>query len=87
MTRGIALLALLALGAGARQIVGYAARKRAVREGREAIQTWEAEGGAVPVGHSQTTASQIPPADVGAQPSAPDFGRDPPRRSAALADP
>jgi len=65
MTRGIALLALLALGAGARQIVGSAARKRALREGREAMQTWEEEGGAVPVGHSQTTASQIPAVGVG----------------------
>ena len=86
MTRGIALLALLALGAGARQLLGYAARKRALRDRREAIQTWEAEGGAVPVGPSQTTASQIPPVGLAAQPSARDFAVDPLRRSAPLAD-
>ena len=83
MTRGIALLALLAFGAGVRQILGFAARKRALRERREAIQTWEAEGGAVPVGHSQTTASQLPPVGLAAQPNAPDFGLDPLRRSGA----
>lgn len=54
MTRGIALLALLTLGAGAKHILGYAARKRTRREQREAVQTWETEGGAVPVGRSQT---------------------------------
>jgi hypothetical protein len=86
MTRGILILALLALGAGARQIFGYAMRKRTVRERREALQTWEAEGGAVPIGRSQTTASQVPPAGFAAQPSAPDFGLDPLRRSAPLAD-
>jgi hypothetical protein len=61
-------------------------RKRTVRERREALQTWEAEGGAVPIGRSQTTASQVPPAGFAAQPSAPDFGLDPLRRSAPLAD-
>jgi hypothetical protein len=64
MTRGIALLALLTLGAGAKHILGYAAHKRTRREQREAVHTWEAEGGAVPVGRSQTTVSQVPPADI-----------------------
>lgn len=68
MPRGIALLALLALGTGAKHILGHAAaHRRTRREQREALQTWEAEGGAVPVGRSQTTASQVPPADI--QPS------------------
>jgi hypothetical protein len=86
MTRGILVFALLALAASAKHILGYAARKRALRDRREALQTWEAEGGAVPVGRSQTTASQIPPATFAAQPGTPDFGLDPLRRSAPLAD-
>ena len=86
MTRGIALLALVALGAGARQILGHAARKRARSERREAIQTWEAEGGAVPVDPSRTTASQIPPVGLAAHPSAPDFDLHWRRRSAPRAD-
>jgi hypothetical protein len=61
MTRGITLLALLALGAGAKHILGYAMHGRTRRQQREAVHTWEGEGGAVPVGRSQTTASQLPP--------------------------
>jgi len=52
MTRSIALLALLTLGACAKHLLGYAAHKRTRREQREAVHTWEAEGGAVPVGRS-----------------------------------
>ncbi|HLB13349.1 MAG TPA: hypothetical protein VJM14_00305 [Burkholderiales bacterium] len=77
MTRGIALLALLTLGAGAKHILGYAAHKRTRREQREAVHTWEAEGGAVPVGRSQTTASQVQPADLAAHASAQDGRPDP----------
>ena len=53
MTRGIALLALLALGAGVKQILGYAARKRALatiraevesrQEDVQNLTTWTAE--------------------------------------------
>jgi hypothetical protein len=60
MTREIAFVGLLALGLAAQNILHYARYKRARREQKRALQTWEAEGGAVPVGPSQTAAQVTP---------------------------
>ena len=65
MTRGIAFVGLLALGLAAQNILHYARYKRTRREQHRALQTWEAEGGAVPTGPSRT-AAQVTPEPAGA---------------------
>ena len=69
MTRGTAFIALLALGLAGQNIVHYSRYKRARREQKRALQTWESEGGAVPTSPS-TTAAQVAP-----EPLAPELGR------------
>jgi hypothetical protein len=59
MTRGVALIGLLALGLAAQNVRHYVRYMRTRRERRRALQTWEGEGGAVPAGPS-TTAAQVP---------------------------
>jgi hypothetical protein len=73
MTHGITLLALVGLGLGARRFLQYAAIKHAHRQHREALQTWEGEGGAVPTGGSQI-AAQVSPRVTDAGVSAPARG-------------
>jgi hypothetical protein len=60
MTRGIALIALLAMGLGAQHVLHYARYKRSRLQQREALRTWEAEGGAVPTAPSRTAAQVAP---------------------------
>ena len=64
MMRGLEILAVAALALGARHILQYAAYKHGRRDHREALQTWEAEGGAVPTSRTRTAmqVSPIPPA-------------------------
>jgi hypothetical protein len=59
--RGFTILAVATLTLGAKHALGYLRRKGGRRAQREALQTWEGEGGAVPVSRS-TTAAQVPPA-------------------------
>ena len=66
MTRGIAFVGLLAIGLAAQNILHYARYKRGRREQNRALQTWEAEGGAVPTGPSRT-AAQVRPVPAGAE--------------------
>lgn len=67
MTRGIAILALLAVGVAAQNLLHYARYMRARREQKRALQTWEAEGGAVPTS-PYTTAAQVTPEPRRAEP-------------------
>ena len=60
--RGLEILAAATLACGAMQILQYAARKRGRSEQREALQTWETEGGAVPTSRTGTAATQVRPA-------------------------
>lgn len=60
MTRGIAFIALLALGLASQHVLHYGRYKRARREQRRALQTWEGEGGAVPTAPSRTAAQVAP---------------------------
>lgn len=60
MTRGTAFVGMLALALAGTNLLHYARYKRARREQRHALQTWEAEGGAVPTSAS-TTAAQVTP--------------------------
>jgi hypothetical protein len=60
LNRFITALALLAIALGAKHIVGYAIARRQRREQREALQTWEGEGGAVPVTPGRTAAQVMP---------------------------
>jgi hypothetical protein len=60
MTRSIAFIGLLALGLATQNILHYARYKRARREQRRAVETWETEGGAVPTGPSKTAAQVTP---------------------------
>jgi hypothetical protein len=57
MVRGLEILAAATLACGAMQILQYAARKRGRGEQREALQTWETEGGAVPASRTGTAAA------------------------------
>lgn len=58
--RGLTIAAGAMLAFGAKKLLGYLRRKAGRRTQREALQTWEAEGGAVPVSRSRT-AAQVPP--------------------------
>ena len=60
MSRSIAFIGLLALGLATQNILHYARYKRARREQRRAVETWETEGGAVPTGLSKTAAQFTP---------------------------
>ncbi len=60
MTRGLTILAAATLTVGAKHLLRYLRRNGTRRAQREALQTWEGEGGAVPVTRS-TTAAQVPP--------------------------
>ncbi len=60
MMRELDILAVVTLALGARHILQYAARKHGRREHHEAVQSWEAEGGAVPTSRTRT-ATQISP--------------------------
>ena len=61
--RGLEILAIATLALGARHILNYVVRKDGRHEHREAVQTWEAEGGAVPTSRTRTAAqvSPMPP--------------------------
>lgn len=63
MTRATAFFGLLAFGLAAQNLRDYARYRRARREQRRALQTWEAEGGAVPTGPT-TTAAQVTPSTL-----------------------
>jgi hypothetical protein len=60
MIRGTTLIGLLALGLAGFNLLHYARYRQGRRDQRHALQTWEAEGGAVPTGPS-TTAAQVTP--------------------------
>jgi hypothetical protein len=60
MSRGIALIALLALGLAAQHILHYGRYKAARREQHRALHAWETEGGAVPVSPSRIAAQTTP---------------------------
>ena len=64
MARALEILALTTLAVGAVHILNHAVRKRGRREQRAALQTWEAEGGAVPSSRTRTAAMQVRPALV-----------------------
>jgi hypothetical protein len=49
---------------GLREILRVGRARAARRERRESLQTWEAEGGAVPVSRSSTAAQVSPPPDA-----------------------
>jgi hypothetical protein len=59
--RMLDLIAIAALGAAAWNIVRISRMRRDRGARREALQTWESEGGAVPVSPS-TIAAQVSPA-------------------------
>ena len=59
--RGLEILAAATLALGASHILQYAARERGRSEQREALQTWETEGGAVPTSRSGTAGMQVRP--------------------------
>jgi hypothetical protein len=56
------LLALVGVSLGARHVFSYLARRRALRLAKkpEPIQSWETEGGAVPVAPNRTAAQTTP---------------------------
>jgi hypothetical protein len=56
--RILSLISIAALGAGAAHIARYGSRRRV--DAPAPLQTWEAEGGAVPVGPTQTAAQVAP---------------------------
>jgi hypothetical protein len=58
MAHGLTLLAAATLTVGALQFLDYVKSRGKRRAQREALQTWEDEGGAVPVSRS-TTAAQV----------------------------
>jgi hypothetical protein len=60
MTRGLTILAAATLALGAEHFLRYLGRNGTRRVQREALHTWEGEGGAVPVTRS-TTVAQVPP--------------------------
>ena len=61
MMRALEVVAVAALALAAKHILQYIARKHGCRERHEALQTWEAEGGAVPTSRTRT-AGQLAPA-------------------------
>jgi hypothetical protein len=61
MTRRLTILAAATLALAAKHFLQYAGRKGTRRAQREALQTWEGEGGAVPVSRVSTTAAQVAP--------------------------
>jgi hypothetical protein len=60
MLRELDLVALAVVALGALHILRYRAGRDVRRQRRVALETWETEGGAVPVGPSPT-AAPIPP--------------------------
>ena len=60
--RELEILAVAALALGASHVLNYLARQRDRREQRGAVQAWEAEGGAVPISPTRTTAMEVRPA-------------------------
>ena len=64
ITRGVAMLGLVLLGFGAKHWLSYAAYRRSHQDRREAINTWEGEGGAVPVAPTRTAAQVEPTANM-----------------------
>jgi hypothetical protein len=69
MARGLEIIALAGVALGAAHILQYAQRKRQRHEQREALQTWEDEGGAVPTSRTRTAAMQVTPAATAAAPA------------------
>ena len=61
MARALEILAVTTLALGAAHILNHVVRKRGRREQRVALQTWEAEGGAVPNLRTRTAAMQARP--------------------------
>ena len=60
MARGLTAAAFVALGFLGRHFYDHLRGKRHHKEKREALETWEGEGGSVPVSPSRT-AAQVPP--------------------------
>lgn len=58
MSRYFTVIALVGVALGARHFLGHRSRRNAQRT--DSIQTWESEGGAVPIA-SNRTAAQIAP--------------------------
>jgi hypothetical protein len=62
--RTLDLMAAATLALGVRAILRKGAARSERTQRREAIQTWEDEGGAVPVSRSATAAQVSPPPDA-----------------------
>jgi hypothetical protein len=62
--RTLDLMAAAMLALGIREILRTSSTRRERTRRREAIQTWEDEGGAVPVSRSATAAQVSPPPDA-----------------------
>lgn len=62
--RTLDIMAAAAVALGLREILRVGRTRAAWRERRESLQTWEAEGGAVPVSRSSTAAQVSPPPDA-----------------------
>lgn len=62
--RELDLFAVAALALGVVHVRRHLQARREKSAPREAIQTWEAEGGAVPVSRSATAAQVSPPPDA-----------------------
>jgi hypothetical protein len=58
--RALDILAVAAVAYGAIRVLSYTARKGERRAQRTALQTWEAEGGAVPTSRSRTAVQVTP---------------------------
>lgn len=60
MTRALTAVAFLALGFLGRDLYDHLRVARRRKEQQQALETWEGEGGAVPISPSRT-AAQVPP--------------------------
>ena len=58
MKHDLTIIALVGLALGARSLLSYLSRKAAPRS--DPLQTWENEGGAVPVAPNRTAAQTAP---------------------------
>jgi hypothetical protein len=60
MSRDATMIALIALALGAYHLLGYRARRYRRPGQPDPLQTWETEGGAVPVGRHRIAAQTAP---------------------------